>query len=285
MGGSSCCHDLGSKVKILVVTHQEFAEFVSSEGRRLYRDMPWRQTEPDGTYSAYKILVSEVMLQQTQVDRVVPKFITFLQEFPTIQTLANTQLSQVLRLWSGLGYNRRAKYLYEAAQKLVATPEPWTTADLVACKGIGKNTAAAIRAYAYNEYEPFIETNIRTVLVHYFFEKQTGISDVVLTNILNKTADTETPREWYWALMDMGSALKKSGHSHLHRVAAHKRQPTFKGSMRQIRGQVLKELAEGPLLKKELLRRITDERTPAVISSLLAENLVSQERNLISLGS
>lgn len=87
----------------------EFCEVVWSKGRELFRDMPWRQnTDP------YYVLVSEIMLQQTQVDRVRPKFIAFLQQFPDVTSLARAPLADVLMLWQGLGYNRRAKYLQSA---------------------------------------------------------------------------------------------------------------------------------------------------------------------------
>lgn len=141
------------------------------------RDLPWRRPNSDGSFDPYAILVSEMMLQQTQVNRVIPKYRDFLAKFPTVTELAAAQLSEVLAEWVGLGYNRRARYLHEAAKQLVDKPEPWTLDDLVACKGIGPNTAAAVQAYAYDWPVLFIETNVRTVMIHHFFKGKQGITD------------------------------------------------------------------------------------------------------------
>lgn len=127
------------------------------------RAMPWRDD-----HSFYAVLVSELMLQQTQVTRVIPKFHEFMRRFPTIEILADAPLADVLIAWQGLGYNRRAKYLHEAAKAIVLCGVPQTRDELIALPGIGANTAGAIMAYAYNKPEAFVETNIRTVYLHEF---------------------------------------------------------------------------------------------------------------------
>lgn len=99
------------------------------------RDLPWRRPDSE---DPYKILVSEIMLQQTQVQRVIPKYHSFLERFPSVESLAEAPLATVLSEWSGLGYNRRGKYLHEAARVLVVKGAPWQLEDLVACKGIGQ---------------------------------------------------------------------------------------------------------------------------------------------------
>jgi A/G-specific adenine glycosylase len=154
----------------------DFQEIIWEKAHELYREMPWRDnTDP------YFVLVSELMLQQTQVDRVILKFELFMTTFPTIKDLANASLAEVLTTWSGLGYNRRAKFLHEAAQKVVADfngaiPDNYDA--LVTLPGIGPNTAGAILAYSFNQPVVFIETNVRTVYFHHFFEDQRLIGNI-----------------------------------------------------------------------------------------------------------
>jgi A/G-specific adenine glycosylase len=157
------------------VNRNEFQEIIWQKGNELYREMPWR-TNVD----PYYVLVSELMLQQTQVDRVIPKFEAFMQAFPSIQDLSNASLAEVLTLWSGLGYNRRAKFLHSAAQKVVNDFNgvlPDSLESLVQLPGVGPNTAGAILAYSFNTPVEFIETNVRTVYFYHFFEDQLSVTD------------------------------------------------------------------------------------------------------------
>ncbi len=158
------------KLSKQVVT--DFQTEVTRQGQGHFREMPWRAAEADGSFDPYKILVSELMLQQTQVARVVPKFTEFVAKFPTLEALANASLGDVLKAWQGLGYNRRAKYLHSAAQALISKEAPWKCEDLVALAGVGPNTAGAVLAYAYNQPVLFVETNVRSVFIHHFFNGQ-----------------------------------------------------------------------------------------------------------------
>lgn len=241
------------------------------------RDLPWRHTT-----DPYKIMVSEIMLQQTQVNRVIPKYEAFLTKFPNIQMLALAKLAEVLSAWSGLGYNRRAKFLHQAAQKVVADfggNMPRTVDELTQLPGIGKNTAGAIVAYAYNRPVVFIETNIRTVLLHHFFVDQDDVSDRQLVEILNELIDyIECPREFYWAMMDYGTFLKTTDNN-IHRSKHYVRQSKFAGSKRQIRGQVIKLLIEQPMSGIELQKTITDERLLDVLQDLQNEQLIVHKDN------
>lgn len=135
------------------------------------RDLPWRVPEPDGNFAPYKIMVSEYMLQQTQVQRVIPKYRSFIKKFPDVRSLAAVSLSEVLAEWSGLGYNRRAKYLQESARLIHQSEMPQTIEQFVCLPGIGHNTAAAICAYAYNQPQVFIETNIQDSFYSPFFSE------------------------------------------------------------------------------------------------------------------
>lgn len=261
---------------------ENFRAEVWEYGRKLYRQMPWREdTRP------YYVLVSELMLQQTQVDRVVPKFQAFITAFPNEGVLAGASLAEVLRLWSGLGYNRRAKFLHEAAKKTVGDFNgefPHTKEELLSLPGVGVNTAGAILTYAFNQPAPFIETNVRTVFFHHFFEDRDDITDKEIMALLEKAIDREHPREFYWALMDYGTYLKKHGAGKIARSKHYKKQSALRGSVREVRGQIIRVLAEGDeaieILKTKLM---ADERFEPALSGLLKDGLVQQHESLLHL--
>lgn len=263
---------------------REFQERVWEYYRQHGRALPWREPEADGSFDAYKVLVSEIMLQQTQANRVIPKYSEFLEKFPTVRKLADAALADVLRAWSGLGYNRRAKYLHEAAKALAGNPQPWSLTDLTACKGIGHNTAAAVVAYAYDEPVVFVETNIRTVFIHHFFTDKDGVHDKEILPLVEGALDCENPREFYWALMDYGTHLKATVGNASRASKHYARQSEFHGSARQLRGHVLRLLGERHLTREELAERLVDDRTDAVIDGLVREGLVSKHGAKLSLG-
>ncbi len=250
--------------------------YYTAHGRR---DLPWRQPNVDGTFDPYKILVSEIMLQQTQVPRVIPKFLQFIAHFPNIEALSAASLGDVLAAWSGLGYNRRAKFLWQAAQ-LVRRQHNGQLPDskelLVKLPGIGANTAGAIITYAYNKPEVFIETNIRTVLIHHFFADEQQISDARLSELVLATLPAANYREWYWALMDYGTHLKQTVGNLSTRSKVFTKQSKFNGSKRQIRGQVLKLLGRHEYTKAQLVKQIADERLSMVLADLVREGLITQ---------
>lgn len=246
------------------------------------RELPWRHTT-----DPYAIMVSEIMLQQTQVGRVIPKFAAFLQVFPTIHKLANAPLSAALEAWSGLGYNRRAKYLHQTAQIISQNYQgkfPQKIDELTALPGIGLNTAGAILAYAYNMPVVFIETNIRTVYIHHFFAGKSDVTDKELRPIIEKTLDATNPREWYWALMDYGSFLKQSVGNVSRNSKHYTKQAPFEGSKRKVRGAILRALAGRNLKSAELQAIIDDSRTDAVLKDLVAEGLISVKDGSYQLG-
>ena len=253
----------------------DFQDIVWQKAHELYRDMPWRNdTRP------YYVLVSEIMLQQTQVERVIPKFEAFISAFPDITSLANAPLAEVLQLWSGLGYNRRAKFLHEAAKKIVADYSgefPQTREGLMSLPGVGQNTAGALMAYAYNEPVVFIETNVRSVYFYYFFEGEELVTDRSLREAVEETVDKEHPREWYWALMDYGSFLKRQGGGQNNKSRHYKKQSALKGSVREVRGLILKELTAHELTEEELRRNLhADERFEGALAGLQRDGLVSK---------
>lgn len=251
------------------------------------RDLPWRHSENDGTFDPYKILVSELMLQQTQVARVVPKFLAFIAKYPDQRSVAQADLSEILKMWSGLGYNRRAKFLHEACimiDREFIGVFPSNKEDLVRLPGVGMNTAGAIMAYAYNQPTLFIETNIRTVIIHHFFAGHEHITDAQIEKVLTIVLDQSNPREFYWAMMDYGTHLKASIGNVNKQSKHYSKQSMFEGSVRQIRGRVLKRLAAGPQNFSQLMVTVEDTRLPKVLEKLEAEKLVSLKKEIYYLG-
>lgn len=237
--------------------------------------MPWRKLGSlPADRRAYKILVSEVMLQQTQVERVLPFYKNFLKEFPTAGKLAKAPLSKVLQVWQGLGYNRRAKYL-QAAAKILAT-EGYTGQKL---PGVGPYTAGAIEAFAFNKPGVFVETNIRTVFIYFCFEKpkknilsgsrapvhlspgkySSSVSDAELLPLIEEALHKTKlePRDFYAALMDYGSYLKKKGIKLNTQSKHYVKQSKFEGSARQLRGAILRELLKKPQTQKQLTKNLS----------------------------
>ncbi len=242
-------------------------------------DLPWRiNTDP------YRILVSELMLQQTQVDRVIQKYNDFISAYPTITDLANGNMKDVLMLWQGLGYNRRAKFLFETANILCNTYEgslPKEKSSLVELPGVGNYTASAVRVFSFNIPDILIETNIRTVYISYFYSNETSVSDDRLEVLLEDTLDHDNPREWYWALMDYGSYIKKTQKNYSRQSAVYKKQTTFKGSKREVRGAVIKIL----LTDKQSLAGLyklpfEKQNIKVVLEELLREGMISKKKNI-----
>lgn len=215
-------------------------------------DLAWRKTR-----DPYRILVSEVMLQQTQVPRVIEKYKEFLKAFPTVLALADASLADVLKIWSGLGYNRRAKYLHDAAKRMLIMSyrTPMAYEDLRALPGVGEYTARAVRVFAFNISDTMIETNIRAAFIHHFYAnvlQKTAIRDSQILPIAVQAAKCQDPREWHWALMDYGAHLKKLHGNPARKSAHYTKQSKFEGSLRQVRGAILRELEQGSTLLKNL---------------------------------
>lgn len=246
------------------------------------RLMPWRDID-----DAYKIFVSEVMLQQTQVPRVMQKYESFVERFPTVSALAEGSMLDLLRYWQGLGYNRRALWLQQSAKVIMleyAGLMPSKIEELMKLPGVGKNTAAAMLVYAYNQPHVFIETNIRTVFIHHFFPTTNQIADQMLLPMIQEALDWEQPRDWYYALMDYGSYLKGQHKNPSQRSRGHRKQSQFTGSTRQLRGQLLRELtaSDGSIELGALMTRY-DQRVEKIVNELEQEGFIVREQSLIRL--
>jgi A/G-specific adenine glycosylase len=237
--------------------------------------LPWRTD-----YNPYDIFISEVMLQQTQVDRVIDKFTEFRKHFPDFETLATSELSDLLAQWQGLGYNRRALSLRKAAQMIVSEFNgvlPDQPELLVKLPGIGPATASSITAFAFNKPVIFLETNIRTVIIHHFFKNSESVEDARLLEIAGNILDKKYPRKWYSALMDYGTMLKKTIGNLSRQSNTYKKQSTFKGSRREIRGKILKQLLITPQLTPGKLASYlsqTQEILLPVLEQLTRENII-----------
>lgn len=232
------------------------------------RDLPWRKTT-----NPYHILVSEIMLQQTQVDRVVTKYEHFIATFPDFQALATAEVKEVLVAWQGLGYNRRALNLKKLAEIVVrdfngVLPDSPDLLKTLPC--IGPATAASICAFAFNLPTVFIETNIRSVFIHFFFKNKKQVHDDELLPLVQQTLDRSQSGTWYSALMDYGVMLKKTYGNPSRKSAHHYKQSSFIGSDRQIRGMILKLLLSTTSLSQTDLIKALKSRAPR-LSRILVE--------------
>ncbi len=259
---------------------QEFQTFVLDWYEKCGRhDLPWRQT-----HDPYCVLVSELMLQQTQVVRVIPKYEAFIKKYPTAQKLAKASLGDVLRMWQGLGYNRRAKFLLQCAQEITLSHKgkfPTEYTDLLKLPGIGPYTAAAICAFAYNQPIELVETNVRQVYIHHFFGRVEEVTDVQILEKVRRTLPADHSREWYASLMDYGSHLKACNGNNTRKIKGYTKQSQFKGSDREVRAAIVRALTKQPLTKTELwkeLDRYDQAKIQPQLDILLAEEMVGEKK-------
>lgn len=234
-----------------------FVRRVWSEGKKHHRDLAWRYID-----DAYAVLVSEIMLQQTQVARVEKYWPRFLKTFPTLDALASADTSLALEHWQGLGYNRRALALKRTAEECALRFEgelPRTYDDLLKLPGIGPATAGGVMAFAYQEPALYLETNVRTVFLHELFPHEEGVSDKTLEPLVLETCSKEDPRGWYYALLDYGAYLKSILPNPSRRSKHHSKQSAFEGSKRQKRAELVRIVLGAPGISTEEAKRALDE--------------------------
>jgi A/G-specific adenine glycosylase len=264
------------------VVIKSFHRFLALFSLQRGRDLPWRRTA-----DPYEILVSEFMLQQTQVERVSVKYPAFLGRFPDIRTLARAEVQEVLRAWQGLGYNRRALALHRTAGRIVEEFHgeiPLDRAILDSFPGIGSATAAAVVVFSTNRPEVFIETNIRRVYIHLFFPGAEKVHDREIVPVLEKTLDREEPRRFYYALMDHGSLLKRGTRNPNLRSASYARQSPFEGSDRQARGTILRLLlGDGEIAEPDLREMVPvePERLERILGGLERDGFIERHRGRV----
>ncbi|HIH27178.1 MAG TPA: A/G-specific adenine glycosylase [Methanoregulaceae archaeon] len=260
----------------------EFREKIWRYYREYRRDLPWRNTT-----DPYRILVSEIMLQQTQVDRVREKYHQFIGRFPDVRTLAEATTVEVLGVWQGLGYNRRALSLHRIAvqvERETGGRIPEDDASLRSMPGIGPYTSAAIQAFAFNKPVVMIETNIRRVYIHCFFGDRTGVADREILPLIEATLDRENPREWYNALMDYGYCLGSHAENPNRRSRHYQRQAPFIGSNRQLRGKIIRTLVQGGEMECDDLFRAVEEpgsMVEPVLTELETEGFIARDHDRV----
>ncbi|MEI6387588.1 MAG: A/G-specific adenine glycosylase [Spirochaetota bacterium] len=264
------------------MTAAEFRKMVLAWYADNRRDFPWRETR-----DPWAILLSEIMLQQTQTQRVIPRYLAFLKAFPGPQALAAAPLPELLVLWSGLGYNRRALALKRAAEEISGRfggTVPSGDEELQSLPGIGPYTSAAVMAFAFGQPVLLIETNIRAAFIHHFFPDGAKVPDREILPLVAEALDHSDPRNWYYALMDYGSDLKKRLPNPNRRSAHYAKQSAFADSHRRVRGEVLRILAGGNLPGWTLAERLpfARERVERAAAELVAEGFL--ERYGVELG-
>ncbi len=261
-----------------------FAQTIYDYYKHHGRIFAWRNIQ-----NPYYVVVSEIMLQQTQTHRTREKYEQFISTFVTVQSLATASLKDVLAAWQGLGYNRRAQSLHLFAQRVVAEfggRIPDDPLVLVTFKGIGPATASSICAFAFNKPTVFIETNIRTVFIHCFFKNKAKVTDAEILPLVEQTLDRKQPCSWYYALMDYGVMLKKLYGNPNKKSAHYAVQSKFEGSNRQIRGAILKLLLEHNSLSLDALifyLQKEPQRVATIAQDLLEEKLIEFKSNMFSL--
>jgi A/G-specific adenine glycosylase len=256
----------------------EFKDIIYSHYKEHGRSFPWRQTK-----DPYRILLSEMMLQQTQTERVLPKYHEFLESFPTLHELADASLTDVLYLWKGLGYNRRALALKQIAMTVCSEYGgrlPETQQELLELPMVGPATSAALMAFAYGKPALYLETNIRRVYLYFFFHDLQKVRDKEIYRLLECSLDADDPRSWYYALMDYGVFLRKTIVNPNKRSAHYTKQGEFKNSNRQIRGLLLTLLTQtGPLKLDDLIDSIDfpEERIRRCLGDLRKEGFLQEQ--------
>jgi A/G-specific adenine glycosylase len=229
------------------------------------------------------------MLQQTQVERVIEKYHMFISAFPDFSSLSRAPLHAVLSIWQGLGYNRRAIALKQIAHDVITKYDgilPSSADILIQFPGIGKATASAIAAFAFNQPAVFIETNVRRVFIHFFFKDKDNVKDAELLPLIEKALDHDNPRQWYYALMDYGVMLKKEVSNPNRKSFHYQRQAPFQGSQRQLRGLVLRTVLQATkVTETAIIKKLKKEpkKVKDVIEQLRKEGFIRKERNTYSI--
>ena len=230
------------------------------------------------------------MLQQTQVSRVLGKYEEFLDLYPDFPALARASLGEILCAWQGLGYNRRAQSLKRCAERVVNEYNgilPDDVENLLTFPGIGQATAAAVLVYAHNRPLVFIETNVRRVFIHCFFREMERVTDAEIQPLVAATLDRERPRDWYYALMDLGTHIAGKIQNPNRKSTQYRKQSRFEGSDRQIRGLVVRLLAPGASLSRATILDLcggpSEERLVVILAALEEEGLVKLRDGIYSI--
>lgn len=262
-----------------------FQQMIFSWWETHRRDLPWRHT-----HDPYKIMISEIMLQQTQVFRVLPKYTEFIEVWPRVQNLAQASPADVLRLWKGMGHNRRALYLHKSANVIVEDYHgkfPENEKELSKLPGLGIYTARAILVFAYKQNVACVDTNIRQIITHFFYN-DIPQKPSVIQEVADQLVPVGKSWEWHQALMDYGAIEL----SKLNRPESRAKKPSipFKQSNRFFRGRIIDELRNNNITESYLINKFqrsynkSSHYTKDFIIQLEKEGLLIRKKNgLISL--
>ena len=259
---------------------REFRKKIRTFYRKNKRELPFRNTS-----DPYKITVSELMLQQTQVDRVIPYYQRWINRFPDWLSLHNSSQQDILATWSGLGYNRRALFLKKITDAVVTIYDgnfPQEIEESIKLPGIGKYTANAIAVFAFNKRVAAVDTNIRKVLLS-SFQLSPDTTDKEVQKLAELVLPKTKLRSWHYALMDYAKSLPKSTHN---KYASKYKQSQFEGTIRQIRGFILKELTAGTTLTRKTISRSLNRDSADVskaVSELVQEGFITAIGNNIKI--
>lgn len=269
---------------MIIATKQihDFQSLIFSWWEKNRRDLPWRKTR-----DPYRILVSEVMLQQTQVLRVLPKYAEFIKAFPTVDDLANASTAKILKVWKGMGYNRRAVYLKRTAEAVVADYQgkfPDSELLLTKLPGVGTYTARAIMVFAFGKNVAMVDTNIRQIFTHFFFN---GLpqKEKLIQELADKLVPVGKSWAWHQALMDYGAIA-------LPRNRPEQRRGTpvpFRESNRFYRGRIIDVLRKLPISENKLLSDLvkqygkTRDDYKKIIAGLIKDGLVTRRGTILLL--
>lgn len=248
------------------------------------RALPWRNTK-----DPYRILVAEIMSHQTQISRVVPAYERFLERFPTVDALATSSLRDVMAVWTGLGYNNRARRLHEAARHITAHGWPDTVEGLLDLPGIGPYTAHAVAAFSMGIRVPAIDTNLKRVLSRWYGEELDGLT---LRNAAEESLGPDAAA-WNQALMDLGATIctPRNPRCDLCPVTRHcagpevyvppRAQSRFEGSVRQVRGAIVRRLVHGHADTDELLEATGADpgRLETALDGLIHDDVIVESQD------
>ena len=225
------------------------------------------------------------MLQQTQVLRVIPKYTEFIEIFPDVSTLAASTPAQVLRAWKGMGYNRRALYLRSSAKAIIESYSgifPDSATELIKLPGVGIYTACALLVFAYKQDVAMVDTNIRKIITHYFFDDKPQ-KPIDIQRVADQLVPKGKSWEWHQALMDFGAMELKVPQ------ASQKKQKPFRESNRFYRGRIMDRLREREIAEDQLISSVskeygsTKEYIHTIIDGLIADGLTTKKENILSL--
>jgi A/G-specific adenine glycosylase len=254
---------------------QEFQKKVLSFYKKNGRMLPWRETT-----DPYKILLSELMLQQTQVNRVIRYYESWIARWPTIHALASASRVEVLQAWMGLGYNTRAMNLHKAARKIVTQFDSDVLEAMRQYKeipGVGRYTSQAVQIFATNADLVTVDTNIRRIFIKEFHLPET-VSDKELWMLAERCLPNGRSREWHNALMDYGAlhlTAQKTG------IKSKTRQSRFEGSDRQLRARIIRILLQNDESLMNISRILNVERTwlQRILEKLISEDIILKKNN------